>query len=207
MPSDSPEPPSTTGCVLHESDSTGLRADARRNQRAILQAAAHQLAEDPTSSMQAIAEVAGLSRLTIYRRFPSREKLIEAIRLEAETEILDRLEAAAASDDPAAEALERLILDLASLVARYPLLLDLFGNRPGERPTVAPQAASVFDVLVKRGRSDGTLRADVRADVLSLVTVGGLAISLKLGHLSGRDPDEIGAEVASIILDGTRAPG
>jgi AcrR family transcriptional regulator len=189
----------------------GLRADARRNERTILQAAARLLAEDPSASMQAIADAAGVSRPTVYRRFPSRDELIDAIRDEALAEVLERLEAAAASQEPAAGALERLIRELAGVAARYPLLLELFrrGHQHGPPPQkpAMPQVAHAFDALVARGLRDGTLRAGLRADVLRQVTIGGLAVALRLGHASGRDPEEIGSDVASIVLGGVRATG
>ena len=97
-----------------------LRADARRNIRSILEAAARVLAEDPAASVQEIADAAEVSRPTVYRHFSNREELIDAIRLEAMTQARESLDAAAASSEPAADALERLILDLADIVARYP---------------------------------------------------------------------------------------
>jgi AcrR family transcriptional regulator len=189
----------------------GLRADALRNQRTILQAAARLLVEDPSASMQAIADAAGVSRPTVYRRFPSRDELIDAIRNEALAEVLERLEAAAASQEPAAAALERLIRELAGVAARYPLLMELFrrGQQHGPPPQkpALPQVTRAFDALVARGRRDGTLRADLRADILRQVTIGGLAVALRLGHESGRDPDAIGSDVASVVLGGVRATG
>ncbi|MCW2952672.1 MAG: transcriptional regulator [Conexibacter sp.] len=189
----------------------GLRSDARRNQRTILQAAARLLAEDPSASMQAIADAAGVSRPTVYRRFPRRDELIDAIRAEAMAEVLERLEAAAASQEPAAAALERLIRELAGVAARYPLLMELFRKTQHEGPPpqkrALPQAARAFDALVARGLRDGTLRAGLRADVLRQVTIGGLAVALRLGHETGRDSDEIGSDVASIVLGGVRATG
>ncbi|HEY9379181.1 MAG TPA: TetR family transcriptional regulator, partial [Jiangellaceae bacterium] len=48
-----------------------LRADAERSVRAILEAAERVLADDPSASMEQIAEAAGLARITVHRRFAS----------------------------------------------------------------------------------------------------------------------------------------
>ncbi|MGH1526774.1 TetR/AcrR family transcriptional regulator [Leifsonia sp. L25] len=57
-----------------------LRADARANHDRLLQvAAAAFAAEEPETSLKAIAAEAGVGIGTLYRRFPTREDLIEAV--------------------------------------------------------------------------------------------------------------------------------
>jgi AcrR family transcriptional regulator len=187
--------------------SDDLRADARRNNRSILEAAARVLAEDPAASMQEIADVAEVSRPTIYRHFSNREELIEAIREEAMAQARERLEAAAASSEPAADALERLILDFAGIVASYPLLASLFGTQPRPKDHGPPKGLiDAFDSLVARGRRDGTLRPELRGEILGPATMGALVMALKVGGLRGSDPHDVGAEVAAFVLDGARSP-
>lgn len=183
-----------------------LRADARRNVRSILEAAARVLAGDPSASVQAIAEAAEVSRPTVYRHFANRDELIDAIRLEAMAQALETLDAAAASNEPAAAALERLILDLAGIVARYPLLATLMGGdrKPkGDKPP--ERLVNTFKALIGRGERDGSLRPGLRADILGPVTMGGLFLALKVGSQSGRHPSEVGADVAAVVLAGVRA--
>jgi AcrR family transcriptional regulator len=184
-----------------------LRADARRNNRSILEAAARVLAEDPAASMQEIADLAEVSRPTIYRHFSNREELIDAIRLEAMTQAGERIDAAAASSEPAADALEHLILDLADIVARYPLLASLFGTQPRPAGQGPPKGElEAFESLVVRGRRDGTLRPELRGEILGPATMGALVMSLKVGSLRGSDPHDVGADVAAFVLGGARSP-
>jgi AcrR family transcriptional regulator len=185
-----------------------LRVDARRNVRSILEAAARILAEDPAASMQTIAELAEVSRPTVYRHFSNREELIEAIRLEAMTLARERIDAVVASSEPAADALEHLILDLTDIVARYPLLASLIGTQPKPKDHGPPQALiEAFDSLVDRGRRDGTLRPGLRGEILGPATMGALVFSLKSGSRLGSDPHDVGAEVAALVLGGARSPG
>jgi AcrR family transcriptional regulator len=187
--------------------SDDLRVDARRNVRSILEAAARVLAEDPAAGMQTIADVAEVSRPTVYRHFSNREELIDAIRLEAMTQARERIEAAAASSEPAADALEHLILDLADIVGRYPLLASLFGTKLRPRDQGPPKGElDAFDSLVARGRRDGTLRPELRGEILGPATMGALVMSLKVGSLRGSDPHDVGAEVAAFVLGGARSP-
>lgn len=55
-----------------------VRADARRNMEAILDAAREELIADPRAGLARIAERAGVHRATLHRHFSTREDLISA---------------------------------------------------------------------------------------------------------------------------------
>jgi AcrR family transcriptional regulator len=56
-----------------------MRADARQNHDRLLDAAARAFARDgPEASLKAIAQDAGVGIGTLYRRFPTRQDLVEA---------------------------------------------------------------------------------------------------------------------------------
>ncbi|MBJ7472564.1 MAG: SpoIIE family protein phosphatase [Solirubrobacteraceae bacterium] len=59
------------------------RSDAALNKARLVEAARTVLAEQPQASMATIAAEAGLGRNTIHRHFPTRQDLIDAVRLQA----------------------------------------------------------------------------------------------------------------------------
>ncbi len=59
------------------------RSDAALNKTRLVEAARRVLAEQPQASMATIAAEAGLGRNTIHRHFPTRQDLIDAVRLQA----------------------------------------------------------------------------------------------------------------------------
>ncbi|MET7686099.1 helix-turn-helix domain-containing protein [Streptomyces sp. NPDC005423] len=84
-----------------------LRADAARTVRAILEAAEQVLAEDPSASMEQIAEQAGVARTTVHRRFANRQALIEALAASAKRQLLEAVEDAHMDTAPPLVALHR----------------------------------------------------------------------------------------------------
>jgi AcrR family transcriptional regulator len=85
-----------------------LRADAERSVRAILEAAERVLAEDAGASMEQIAEAAGLTRITVHRRFANRQALLEALSVSAMQQLLETIEDARPSSAPALVAMYRV---------------------------------------------------------------------------------------------------
>lgn len=78
-----------------------LRADAARNRARILQVARGQLtAGDNSLQLNTVARLAGVGVGTVYRHFPNRHALVEALSAERFRELLEEAEAAAAVEDP-----------------------------------------------------------------------------------------------------------
>lgn len=65
---------------LSDLDTRALRADAGRNRAILLKAATRAFAESETEPpMRAIARKAGVGIATLYRHFPTRESLVDAV--------------------------------------------------------------------------------------------------------------------------------
>ncbi|HEX6248915.1 MAG TPA: helix-turn-helix domain-containing protein [Nocardioidaceae bacterium] len=99
------------------------RADVLRNRGAILDAAVDVLAADPSASLAEVARRAGLGRATLYRHFPSREALRDAIRQEALSRAEAALDGARLDEVPAREGVRRAAEVLVPLGMRFRVLL------------------------------------------------------------------------------------
>ena len=156
-----------------------LRADAARNVHRIVEAAARLLAENPSAGMAEIAAGAGVGRATLYRHFPTREALVEAIREQAVEDAERALAACRLDEGSATDALRRLCAAWLAVAERYafaepqrparphvlrePLIALLErGQAAGEFSRELPPTwmARVFGALLLAGARDGTQTPD-----------------------------------------------
>ncbi len=172
---------------------TALRADAQRNLSRVLDAAAEAFSEyGPDVSVDEIARRAGVGHATVFRRFPTKGALIEAVVEERIREVLDLARAALASDDPAA--FTDFIWRGAELHARDRGLYDCV-DRCDARADTGELAATIAQ-LVSRAQKAGALRRDVcAADVPALIG----------GAVKAAPPDQWRLYVG-VVLDGLRPP-
>jgi AcrR family transcriptional regulator len=185
------------------------RSDARANDALILTTAARVLAEDPNASMQRIADEAGLVRMTVYRRFRNRQALrlaiYETAAAEAQRVITDALE----GDLDTLAALRALIIEMAAIIQRYPMLavtsewqpLPADSHRPSPPPASRRMHQAVY-ALVKRGQQEGTLRRDLPPELLPQAITGTLHVVTRFARTLRTDPAAIGPQVADLLLDG-----
>jgi AcrR family transcriptional regulator len=137
-----------------------VRADAARNLDAVLQTGARLLAEDPSTSISAIAAAAGVDRRTVHRRFACREVLRDAV-CEAKVEAVERvLTEARLECAPVAVALHRYVEGIIAVIRRYPI-------DPEQMRCDARSYARMLDqrkrvaAFMRRARDEGFLRADL----------------------------------------------
>ncbi len=178
------------------------RQVADRNTAAILDATLAHLERDPRPSMAAIARAAGVSRVTLYAHFPTREDLVEAAMQRALAEAQRDIAAAGIEHGPASQALQRLITAGWATLARHlaiaRLALDLL---PPERLRQAHQAAlDPFRRLITRGQQAGEFRDDQPAEWM--VTVLYALLHAAAGEVaSGRlDPRSAAELIAGSAL-------
>ncbi|MHC1560666.1 TetR/AcrR family transcriptional regulator [Actinomycetospora sp. C-140] len=152
-----------------------LRADARRNRDNLLRAAAAGFAAGDDPTLEKIARDAGVGIGTLYRHFPTREALVEAVyraELTAVGESVDDLLAALAP----AEALRAWTDRYAEFVTTKRGMADTFRAMLADGTVAAPQTREAIDGAVGRllaaGARTGDLRGDVDADDVVTMLVG-----------------------------------
>lgn len=107
------------------------RSDAERNRRLVIEAGVELLARDPELSMQEVADASGLGRSTVYRHFPNRESLLEAVIAAIVDGAREEIATAVAGGGPEA-AVRNLSAASISLALRFG---HLFAARDGASAT------------------------------------------------------------------------
>ncbi|MGI8713440.1 MAG: TetR/AcrR family transcriptional regulator [Solirubrobacteraceae bacterium] len=149
-----------------------LRTDARRNRARILDATADAIAADPMASLARIAARAGVSRVTLYAHFPSRDALMDALTARSAQEVTAALTAARPQDGPAGAAMERVLIAASDTIGRYRGLV-IINQRlaPAELRRRTGPAIAVVRSLILRGQRSGTFDPELSAEWLLTVVV------------------------------------
>jgi AcrR family transcriptional regulator len=150
--------------MMTDTTSTPMRADARRNREALLQAAGELFAEQGTGvSLEAVAARAGVGIGTLYRNFPNRDALVEAAyRTEVAQlcQAADELLAAHPPDVALAEWMDRFVSYTAAKRGMSSALKAV-NARTGLKTETRDQIVGAIDELLTAGVAAGTLRSDV----------------------------------------------
>lgn len=171
------------------------RRDAERNAAAIVEAGLTCLLADPQAGMAAIARAAGVSRVTLYAHFPTRESLLEAA---LDRSVTEAVVAAAGTTDsgPADEALAGLIRSSWQVLDRHSSLFTAVSASltPDQMRDRHERILAPVHQLVLRGRRDGVFRDDVPATWLVTVLyslVHAAAAEMQAGRLTSEEAPDL----------------
>jgi AcrR family transcriptional regulator len=191
--------------VTSTSTKRQLRADARRNYDRLLAAARDAFAEHgPNASLDDIAQRAGVGSGTLYRHFPTRFALQEAVireRLETMRAKAEELLLSPSPDDALGEWL-RLKLAYAATDRGLGATVEAVMLDRGTSIHASPACISMLESaarLLARAQEAGAIRTDI--DITTLLRLVN-AISIT----SERAPDRSAQaeQLLSIMLDGLR---
>ncbi|KOG52788.1 TetR family transcriptional regulator [Streptomyces griseoflavus] len=153
-----------------------MRADARRNREKILTAAVRVFTtEGLDAHLERIAKEAGVGSATLYRNFPTREALVEAVYRNEVARLCDAAPALLAQKPPteALRAWTRLFLDY--VTAKYGMIdalraIAAQGSNPygHSREMIQAAIASLMDACTAAGE----IRTDIRPTDLSAALEG-----------------------------------
>lgn len=180
-----------------------MRADAVKNRRRILEAAEQTFAAEGVSvPVDVVAERAGVGVGTVYRHFPTKEALFEAIVLTRLDQLLDTARSYEQADDPA-EALFAFLRAFAGQATAKRDLFEALGSagidiKSGCATKIDEMRAST-DRLLARARAGGRVRSDLSADEVIGLVVG----VCHSGDQAGCDEDAV-ARMVDVVCDGLR---
>jgi AcrR family transcriptional regulator len=182
---------------------TALRADAARNRRLLIEAAARVLAEQGMdAAVDEIAREAGVGVGTLYRRFPTKDDLIAAVFDDRLGTVEAAVEAAAADEDPW-RALESAMAAFAEAAVLHHALLhniSYSGAHAAAMQAAKERVLARFDAILARARAAGVVREDVVAR--DLLALSGMLSRLPAWQLA-QEPD-IWRRYLALTLDGLR---
>ena len=181
-----------------------LRRDAERNRRRIVDAARVVFAERGLrGSHDDIAREAGVGVGTVYRRFPDKEQLIDALFEARIEEIADVARAAADHPDPW-EGLVGYLVRMQEMQSDDRGLKEiLLGGPRGPERAVAARSliAPVVAQVLQRAKDAGVVRTDIELTDLPL-------IQLAIGTVAEASRDvapDVWRRTMTLVLDGLRA--
>jgi AcrR family transcriptional regulator len=175
------------------------RADARRNYDKVLAAAREAFAEGGESTaLEEIARRAGVGIGTLYRHFPNRQALLEALYV-GEVEEMCR----SATELDGSDAWEALNGWLEGLIAyigtKRALAAELLNYLDEDAPLFQVCRTSLFeagDPLLKRAQEAGVVRPDVTIGEVIQMVVG-------IAKIPSSDPAQ-NEHILRVALDGLR---
>lgn len=179
-----------------------VRADVARNRTAILMASVDVLSREPQASLAQIAAGAGVGRATLYRHFPSREALLEALREELLARASTVVASARPSEGPPLEALRRVISRLLPLgLAFRGLVADGIDLDPAFRDARDEVLRPAYELL-ERAVVDGAFRSGITPSWAASVLSGLLVGAVRESAASGLSSEEAADLVHSTLLHG-----
>jgi AcrR family transcriptional regulator len=147
----------------------GRRAQAARNDGAILAAARAVFVADPDAPIGAVARSAGVGISALYRRYPSKEALMATLCLDGLRQFVTIAQAAREVTDPWDGFVEFLrgIVD-ADVHSLTVYLAGRFTPTPEHR-ALATQAAALADDILHRAQQAGAVRGDIESTDLPMI--------------------------------------
>ena len=178
------------------------RADAQRNRERVLEVAKQAFTRyGASASLDDIAKEAGVGAGTLYRHFPTRDALIEAV-YRTEVEKLAAAEGKFAESLPPLEALRawmKLFVDYVEAKHIIAPALNTYAGGPSKLyETSKTQISGAINALVKRAIHSGDIRKDLEPFDLLRALIGVASVA------SSPDWPQSAKRLVDILITGSR---
>ena len=178
------------------------RADAQRNRIRLLETAKAAFAEKgPGASLDEIARTAGVGAGTLYRHFPTRDALIEAVYRNETEQLVAAATRLAETHSPTGALREWLLLFVDHMATKHGMseALNSIVGGPSELYSVsAEQMKRAIAKLIDRAVASGDIRLDL--DPLDLLR----ALAGVANISSGPDGKQAAKRMVDILIAGVR---
>jgi AcrR family transcriptional regulator len=177
------------------------RADARANRLRILDVAEEVFGKGGESaSTDEVARLAGVGIATVFRHFPTKAALLEAVLARRFDRLREQAEVLVNAADPGKAFLSffrHLVADAPAKIGIAEALLDAGGDGGGEAAQASTELRRAFGALLQRAQQAGVIRADVELPEVYALLVGVCPAAAR-DHLG----EEVTARVLTIVFDG-----
>jgi AcrR family transcriptional regulator len=149
---------------------SGRKAQAARNDQLIKDAARAVFTEDPSAPISAVAERAGVGISALYRRYKSKEELLQKLAADGMSAYLAEVEAALADEGDPGEAFAAFMRRCLDMGAG-----SLTSRLAGSFPVTDEMAQQGYDIhratdrLLARTKAAGRLRAEIEVGDISVL--------------------------------------
>ncbi len=179
------------------------RSDSERNRRRVLEAAEVVFASQGVGApVDEIARQAGVGVGTVYRHFPTKEALYQAIVVDRMTQLVQEADGLATAEDPGA-ALFAVLSRIVEVATQKRDLADALSRAGVDVKTASSDAFGemrrAVDVLLRRAQAAGVVRADVNLPDLVGLVAGTCLAADQPGSDAGMTSRMLG-----IVWDGLR---
>jgi AcrR family transcriptional regulator len=179
------------------------RADAKLNRVRLLETAKAAFAEKgPGASLDEIARTAGVGAGTLYRHFPTRDALVEAVYRNESEQLVAAADRLSQIHPPVTALREWLLLFVDYIATKhgmYEVLNSIVGGTSALYSASTAQVKQAISRLVDRAVAS----ADIRLDLDPLDLLRALAGVANLG--SGPDGERAAKRLIDILIAGIRA--
>ncbi|MGM4885727.1 TetR/AcrR family transcriptional regulator [Tardiphaga sp. 20_F10_N6_6] len=183
----------------------GPRIDAQRNRQRLLETAKATFAEKgEAAGLEEIARLAGVGIGTLYRHFPTRDALVEAV-YRNETQQLAEAAAELATTHAPVEALRTWMRIFVDHIATKQLMAGVLGSIVGDCSDLyadaGTQIKTAMAMLVDRAVANGDIRLDLDPLDMLRALAGVASVS------AGPNWEASAKRLVDILIAGVRTPG